>query len=281
MTSDWPYPDLADGQARVAAPTWTCPDDTCTCHTHAEESERYELSIMLCAPGGTRMAGARCRVFVGGRLVNADAPNADPAGWITVPVDRKPEQALVEWAPADCPVTPGYPYRKLCHVAYNVDNRDEGARRRLHNLGFSDGRLADCVFSFQRTYGLGPETGRVPDIEGALYAYHDAAMLPASAASTAVATPAGAGASSRRAELVSEPPPPAPTEPAPPQAPPAAPATYPRRRRASSGTLERCGRSTTASRRPSGTARSTVCRTMQRSTTAGIRRTAPLLSHPV
>jgi hypothetical protein len=174
----WPYGDPPDPLVRTDAPTWRCPGGVCECHPVAETRKEHELSIVLLASDGARMPGARCRVHEGGRVVNEDKPNADGDGRLRVTLPRAPESLLIEWAPADTPDDPCYPYRAL----YFSDLRatfEETGRRRLANLGFwTERTLEDNVRAFQRRYGYPRETGNLADIDDELTLFHDQGCPP-------------------------------------------------------------------------------------------------------
>lgn len=177
----WPYELVNPGESDVA-PTWLCPEETCTCKEHQPSAETYEFSVMLCAPDGERLPGARCRIVASGKLANMDMPYADGEGWVTAIVSRVPETVLVEWAPADMPDNPRLPFRRRYYVNLREDNERESTRRRLHNLGFSYFRtLRENIKDFQCEYDM-QITGEIVDIAAQLRAYHDAAMVPITSA---------------------------------------------------------------------------------------------------
>lgn len=228
----WPYEDIEEVSDITSEPSWECPADHCTCHpSKAERGPDEAIAILLCDDEAHRMPGARCRVLANGILLNEDTPNADGAGWIKVHPRRMPEQILIEWAPPDTPLEARYPYRKLHYVDLTPKDREEAARRRLHNLGYSARvTLADNIEEFQRAYEQ-PATGRVEDIEATLVAYHDAGTIPPRGNATSPAMgggttrPAmGGGATSLAVRDVTPGAPPSPQQTPPPQqAPPAPP----------------------------------------------------------
>jgi hypothetical protein len=97
-----------------------------------------------------------------------------------VVLNREPETIYVEWAPADTPLAPIYPYRKTCYVRLYEGEGQHAGRRRLHNLGFGKRRtLRRNVEDFQRHFEYSAITGELDDIEDALRLYHDAGCMPA------------------------------------------------------------------------------------------------------
>ena len=173
----WPYEAAQAGHADEEEPTWECPDDTCQCHAPEGETERVDHTIVLFDHEAKRMGGARCRVLENGQLANKDAPFADGGGKVPVKLRPGTRTLMLEWAPADVPEGPRFPFRKLYHLNLG-EKQDEGVERRLHNLGFvSHTTLEENISDFQRTYGK-KVTGKVADVEADLIAYHDAAALP-------------------------------------------------------------------------------------------------------
>lgn len=174
----WPYDDGDAAIAEPNAPEWGCPEGICECHPVEGGGEEYELSVMLFSPEGERMKGARCRILHQGRVVNEDQPYADGSGWVTAVVPHRATSVLVEWAPADTPKRKPYPFRKWFYVDLDQE-RDEAARRRLHNLGYSRyPSLKENVKAFQREYGEEHPSGKVEDIEADLIEYHDEGRVP-------------------------------------------------------------------------------------------------------
>jgi hypothetical protein len=176
--SGWPYDDRPHPAPETNAPSWQCPDETCACGAVHAEAEEVEFSVMLLSPEGERMSGARVRVFHQDRLLNEDEPNADGSGWITAVVPHAPAMVLLEWAPADTPSDPIYPFRKWYHVDLDRPRR-EAAQRKLHNLGYSKKKsLGENVALFQLTYGYTQVSGNFEDIEADLASYHDEGRVP-------------------------------------------------------------------------------------------------------
>ena len=173
----WPYQSLDETEDRPL-PTWECPENICVCHSH-EDAEPLELAIMLCAPDGTRMPGARCRVLAGQREINQDMPYADGQGWVAVEVRGTPESLQIEWAPPSLPLAPEFPYRRRYYVDLATHDPQEAARRRLANLGFDRAlTLKERIIAFQERYRYTAITGELRHIESELDAYHDLATLP-------------------------------------------------------------------------------------------------------
>ncbi len=175
--SDWPYDDDEPPEL-PPAPTWSCPEGICTCAEHGEH-EPYEFSVLLREPDDKPMPGARCRVWVHGRIANEDKPNADGAGRLTVELTHPVELVFIEWAPADTPLRAPYPHQQSYYVAVHDEHPREAGRRRLHNLGFSlRSSLEENVRDYQREYGHAPQTGELEDIEGELIRFHDYGVVP-------------------------------------------------------------------------------------------------------
>jgi len=175
----WPYEEVESHETIASEPTWTCAEGGCSCHTEtAKRQPRETFSVLLCDNHARRMPWARCRVLAQGVVLNEEKPNADAKGWITIEHWRLPEQIIVEWAPRGMPLEPRYPYRKLYYVHIPADDRDEGARRRLHNLGFSvEATLEGNIRAFQSAYGHTP-TGEIAHVEKTLIDFHDHGLLP-------------------------------------------------------------------------------------------------------
>ena len=149
------------------------------CH-EPSEGHQVEFSVLLFDHEGRRMPGARCRVFVRGIEVNVDTPYADRQGWVTVCADHGPEIARIEWAPADTPRDPRFPYRHTSYVRLRGSEWEEAGCRRLHNLGFGLRRtLCRNVADFQRHFDYAAITGELADIEDDLRLYHDLGCMPA------------------------------------------------------------------------------------------------------
>lgn len=177
MAAPWPYDDKPTVSS-ADEPTWKCPGGLCECHPPDLEADDLEFSIMLCDESGKSMPGARVRIIQQDRVLNEDDPNADSDGWITALVKRSPETVLLEWAPADTPQEPRYPYRCEYYVELAEDDREEAARRRLSNLGFSLAfDLEGNVRRFQDEFNY-EETGVLSDIEADLISFHDEATVP-------------------------------------------------------------------------------------------------------
>jgi hypothetical protein len=144
-----------------------------------EDAPTTTFSILLRAHGGEPMPGARCRVIVNDTVVNEDAPYADGEGRIELELGHEPVTARVEWAPGDTPLRPFYPYRKTYFVDLREDSREEAARRRLHNLGYSNYYdMTENIKDYQRNNGYRRATGLLDHIEDELIAYHDQGVEP-------------------------------------------------------------------------------------------------------
>jgi hypothetical protein len=173
----WPYDDDEGTSPGPDTPSWACPEDLCTCHPPTGKEDPVEFSVMLLSSTGERMPGAICRVTYQGQVINEPQPNADGSGWITAKVPRTPSTVLVEWAPADAPKTPGYPFRRRYYVTLAA--QQEPPKRRLQNLGYVRAfTLVDNVRDFQRAYGYEQQTGNLDDIKDDLVVYHDEGRAP-------------------------------------------------------------------------------------------------------
>jgi hypothetical protein len=175
----WPYEDVEAHDVVDSDPSWACAAGICVCHAApagAAAPERF--SVLLCDERSAHMPGARCRVLANGILLNEGSPNADGGGRIALEASRLPAQVLVEWAPADTPSQPELPFRKLYYVDLAPGDRQEAARRRLHNLGYSAREsLEENITDFQDAYHLGAG-GRLDDVEATLVAFHDQGRVP-------------------------------------------------------------------------------------------------------
>jgi hypothetical protein len=184
----WPYEAVEPAQRDPGKPTWECPGGSCDCHPPEGEAERHDHTILFFDPEAKKMPGARCRVLEGDQLLNKDAPFADGSGAVAVKVRPRSRVLELEWAPADLPVRPGYPYRKQYYLDLGHQSA-QCAERRMHNLGFSAHPTLEAnVRDFQRTY-LQPETGRIEDVEVQLASFHDEGLLPPVPASSGAPAP--------------------------------------------------------------------------------------------
>ena len=201
---DWPYGPLPPELARKF-PTWACPDNTCKCHPDAEV-ELLRHTVFFHDALARRMANARCRVHLHGRLLAAPT-HALADGSLSFEAPLGTQVVALEWAPQGTPQAPQLPFRRL----YRLDmfqGAGDAASQRLHHLGYeSPPRVASHVHSlrrrvalFQADYGL-EVNGRVDTVFDRLKQFHDEARLPAIAPS-------------RRADPPG-PPPPAPVSPGP------------------------------------------------------------------
>ncbi|APR77722.1 Hypothetical protein A7982_03069 [Minicystis rosea] len=175
----WPYEDVESHEAIGSEPTWECASGFCACPGgHEHDVEPTKFSILLCDEHARRMPNARVRVLADGILANEDQPYADGKGHIELTWRRLPELVLIEWAPESTPLEPRYPFRKRHYVDLSAVDREEAARRRLHNLGYAqrpdlEGNIGD----FQRAYAR-RETGKLEDEETRLIRFNDDKALP-------------------------------------------------------------------------------------------------------
>lgn len=184
MSAPWPYEDVPHPR-EIQPPSWACPSGDCECHPVDATAEPVSFSVVLCNGTGERMGGARCRLLVHDVEVNRSAPYADGEGKVEVKLPREVETVFAEWAPADTPLEPEYPYRRQYYVDLALDDRDEAARRRLSNLGFSMWpSLHENIVEFQIRYDYPEPHGHLDDIEDDLVRYHDQGQLPVKQPST-------------------------------------------------------------------------------------------------
>ena len=172
----WPYEPCELRVLERDRPTWECPEGICVCHREREPEDEHH-GITFFDGGARRMPQARCRVVENGTLINLDAPYADAAGVVTVRARPHTTRLQLEWAPRDTPEGEFYPYRRLYYLDLGK-TLEEGAERRLHNLGFGfHPTVEQNVRDFQRVYKQ-QSTGRVEDVYSELVAFHDAGLLP-------------------------------------------------------------------------------------------------------
>ncbi len=175
----WPYGDTPSPRAETQAPSWECPGGLCHCHPQGSEAKRVSHTLHLFDHRIERLEGARCRVVENGRMINTDQPYADSTGVIVVQVLPSTKVLLIEWAPADVPVTPRYPFRKRYFVDLGKRQGDR-VERRLHNIGYSAyGSLNENIEDYQAAYGPpgAPTTGRPEHVETKLSGHHDRGEL--------------------------------------------------------------------------------------------------------
>ena len=178
MSAPWPYEEQ-EPTVVASGPTWVCPGSTCQCNAPKETDKKSPFSVLLRDHNGEIMQGARCRLFIDGRLVNDDKPYADGDGRLRLELGHTPTMVRIEWAPSDTPIEPVYPYRKAYFADLREDSPREAARRRLHNLGFGHyGTLSENIKEFQREHGYPYVNGRLEDVEDDLTRYHDEGVLP-------------------------------------------------------------------------------------------------------
>ncbi|MEP7122152.1 MAG: hypothetical protein ABJE95_14630 [Byssovorax sp.] len=97
---------------------------------------------------------------------------------------------LIEWATPDTPQSSSFPFRRRYYVDLAEHDRDEAARRRLHNLGFLYfSTLNENVADFQGEYNYPVVNGQLDDIENDLRDFHDDAMLPITSAGSTPESP--------------------------------------------------------------------------------------------
>ena len=125
------------------------------------------------------MPGARCRVLENGALLNKESPYADGEGGVTVQIRTTTRTLRLEWAPADVPEGPRYPYRRIYHVILGP-TVERGVERRLGNIGFlAYSTLEDNVKDFQRAYfETSDPSGEPHDVDTTLTLFHDLGTLP-------------------------------------------------------------------------------------------------------
>ncbi|NUP05232.1 MAG: hypothetical protein HOW73_04130 [Polyangiaceae bacterium] len=180
MSAPWPYDEVEpEHEPASSTPTWECPGGECACNAVAAEDELFEYSLLLLDELGEPMPGARCRVILGGCDIHEDAW-ADGVGWVTFTFKHVPKTVWVEWAPKTLPREPIYPFRRRVHIHLpESEDQTEAARRRLGNLGFSQGpTLEDDVAAFQSCFEYERITADIEDIADDLEVYHDQARAP-------------------------------------------------------------------------------------------------------
>jgi N-acetyl-anhydromuramyl-L-alanine amidase AmpD len=175
----WPYAPPSPALETRSEPSWACPGGVCDCHTPSAEPARVPHRILFFDHDAVRLPGARCRVLEGGKLVNRTSPYADGAGALTVDILPTTRLLALEWAPADLPTGPRYPYRRFYHVDLGAET-PVGVERRLANIGFSahttlDGNVRD----FEDAYVLADSTTGDPEaVKPTLALFHDDGALP-------------------------------------------------------------------------------------------------------
>ena len=168
----WPFPPPGS-YSTSPFPTWRCPEGTCECHPPEESAATVAHTIVFYDSGGTRMPGARCMIYDGGRAITSPLAAADAAGELVLAIAPSTTTLWVEWCPATLPTGPGMPFRKLYQVAVEANP----VMSRLANLGFaSDARVRENVSTYQRSQGLAV-TGRAADIAMDVRKRHDGGAL--------------------------------------------------------------------------------------------------------
>ncbi len=115
------------------------------------------------------MPHARARVKQNGRVI-LDG-EADTRGWLLTDLDHEIDDVVVEWAPSEMPDSPSFPFRSRYHVSLAEEER-ERARRRLSNVGFSNGHdLEDRVRRFQKRHAYTKITGDLDNIVEHVHAF--------------------------------------------------------------------------------------------------------------
>lgn len=176
----WPYPDVDEpDDPNPGVPTWECPGGICQCHSLRGDAKRNDHRVHFFDHEVKRMPGARCRVFEDGQLVNKESPYADGSGAISVKIRPGTRSLRLEWAPADLPEGPRYPFRRIYHVTLEPGG-ERGVQQRLENIGFfAYNTIEDNVRDFQREYILAVhQSGEPGHIHPTLRKFHDLATLP-------------------------------------------------------------------------------------------------------
>ena len=171
----WPYAFIP---AKTRAPSWRCPAGLCECREGAEDHCR-ELYILLLDHFARPMPRARCVVEIDGYLADAPA-NANDHGWLTIVVQADHEMISVAWAPESAPLEPTYPYYHGYYVDLTDVDDEEGARRRLSNLGFYQRpSLSENTTDYQRChFPMAEASGDWREILPALLKHHDFGVPP-------------------------------------------------------------------------------------------------------
>ena len=173
----WPYDAVEAEDEDAGVPTWKCPGGLCECHPTEGEAERAAHRILFFDAGARRMNGARCRVLENGELINKEHPYADGGGAVPVKIRASTRVLELEWAPAELPIGPGFPYLKRYYLDLG-EGTEQGVHRRLHNLGFSvHSAIDENIRDFQRAY-LQTPTGMVDHVKVELSSFHDDGALP-------------------------------------------------------------------------------------------------------
>jgi hypothetical protein len=99
------------------------------------------------------------------------------ASYAIIPAVVTPATVHLRWSPVQDQSTgqTHYEYEMDVYVDFTVDDANEVAARKLHNLGYSADALADNVRSFQRDSGL-QQTGKLEDAQDELNRRHDLAV---------------------------------------------------------------------------------------------------------
>jgi peptidoglycan hydrolase-like protein with peptidoglycan-binding domain len=153
--------------------------DRLAIHSPCETIMRI-FRIRLFDPFARPIPGAPYRISVG-QVCNEG--RGDSNGWAIAKDVVVPSKAIVEWGSPpmgeeESKEPPKLVYKTELFLDIGEENEEEGARRRLNNLGYTLGAtLAEKIKSFQRAYGR-PQTGKLQDIKEDLWKYHDTATPP-------------------------------------------------------------------------------------------------------
>lgn len=174
----WAYPDdVEDVVSDDPTPAWACPEGLCECRPSDGAAKTIVHKLHLYDEEAKPMGDARVRVIRGGRVMNLDTPNASGDGTLQVTLPEDSTMLRVDWAPADMPDEPRYPFQKIYHLALAVEPR-EATFQRMHNLGFAAfPDPEDNVRDFQRRYAR-TSTGAWEDIAGDVRSFHDDGTMP-------------------------------------------------------------------------------------------------------
>lgn len=171
----WPYPP-PPGKLQPSVPTWDCPEGRCVCTEPVLPVESEEHTVFLHDDRSRRMPHAQCRVHLRGRPLESPV-QADATGAVSFATPPGVRTLILEWAPAEAPLEPTFPYRRVYHLEPGVDG-EQAVQKRLEHIGVSrDLLLEDQIREFQAAYGLHLD-GEVESVLAPLLAYHDTGMLP-------------------------------------------------------------------------------------------------------
>jgi hypothetical protein len=127
------------------------------------DQARILIRVALRTRAGELIPNAPYRITAGAKTRSARARD----GIAVLVVPDRPTRCLVQWGLHDEPgigtgdEPPSYEWN--LHLDYDSGSRDEQGRKRLHNIGYSDGYpLDECVKRFQGDHELDP-TGQLDD----------------------------------------------------------------------------------------------------------------------